>query len=126
MLIDLGNGFKNDEGIEVSRIFPSKEGVVISPSEPISLKFLYAKVGNKLEIHLELANADKIVDYISKHDNMIWSSFQWLPRDGKLLITARETRISCLLDKVKLLKPLFCFRDKMKNTTATVFTLAIL
>lgn len=54
LLIDLGNGLKNDDGIEVSRIFPSKEGVVISPSEPISLKFLYAKENHKLEIHIEL------------------------------------------------------------------------
>ena len=54
LLIDLGNGLKNDDGIEVSRIFPSKEGVVISPYEPISLKFLYAKENHKLEIHIEL------------------------------------------------------------------------
>lgn len=54
LLIELGNGFKNADGIEVSKIFPSKEGVIISPSEPISLKFLYAKENHKLEIHIEL------------------------------------------------------------------------
>jgi len=54
LLTDLGNGFKDKSGLEVSRIFPSKEGVVISPSEPISFKFLYAKENDKLEIHMEL------------------------------------------------------------------------
>jgi MFS family permease len=37
-------------------------------------------------------NADKIVDYIYRHDNMISLSFEWLSRDGKLLLTARATR----------------------------------
>ena len=54
LLIELGNGFKNADGMEISKIFPSKEGVIISPTEPISLKFLYAKEDHKLEIHLEL------------------------------------------------------------------------
>ena len=54
LLIELGNGLKNAEGVEVSKIFPSREGVIISPTEPISLKFLYAKENHKLEIHLEL------------------------------------------------------------------------
>lgn len=54
LLIDLGNGLKNNEGIELSQIFPSKGGIVISPSEPISFKFLYVKEDHKLEIHMEL------------------------------------------------------------------------
>jgi PadR family transcriptional regulator len=54
LLINLGNGLKNNEGIEVSSIFPSKEGIVILPSEPISFKFLYAKEDHKLEMHMEL------------------------------------------------------------------------
>jgi len=54
LLIGLGNGLKNAEGVEVSKIFPSREGVIISPTEPISLKFLYAKENHKLEIHIEL------------------------------------------------------------------------
>ena len=53
LLIELGNGLKNAEGVEVSKIFPSREGVIISPTEPISLKFLYAKENHKLEIHIE-------------------------------------------------------------------------
>jgi PadR family transcriptional regulator PadR len=54
LLIDLGNGLKNKSGLEISRVFPSKEGVVVSPCEPMSFKFLYAKEDDKLELHLEL------------------------------------------------------------------------
>jgi hypothetical protein len=43
LLTELVNGSKNRSGLEISRVFPSKEGVVMSPSEPISFKFLYEK-----------------------------------------------------------------------------------
>lgn len=54
LLIELGTGLKNKSGLEISRVFPSKEGVVILPAEPISFKFLYAKENDNLEIHMEL------------------------------------------------------------------------
>ena len=38
----------------LSRAFPSKKGVVIASSEPLSFKFLYAKENDKLEINMEL------------------------------------------------------------------------
>jgi PadR family transcriptional regulator PadR len=73
ILIDIGQSLKNNNSIEITKILPSKDKVktaattntatagtksatttTISPIDPISFKFLYAKENQKLEIHMEL------------------------------------------------------------------------
>ena len=52
-LVALGDGLRN-RSIEISRILPSEKKVLMTPTEPIAFKFLYAKEEDKLEIHMEL------------------------------------------------------------------------
>jgi len=54
-LIGLG-GALHGKGIQITRLLPvaGKKGVRIMPTDPIALKFLYAKENHKLEIHMEL------------------------------------------------------------------------
>jgi PadR family transcriptional regulator PadR len=73
ILIDIGQSLKNNNSIEITKILPQKDKVktaattntatagtksatttTISPIDPISFKFLYAKENQKLEIHMEL------------------------------------------------------------------------
>ena len=62
ILIDIGQSLKNNNAIEIASILPSKDKVAatgnksttIIPVDPIGFKFLYAKEGHKLEIHMEL------------------------------------------------------------------------
>lgn len=42
------------EAFEFSKIFPSKDGTQVEPTEPISFRLLYAKENHKYEIHMEL------------------------------------------------------------------------
>ena len=45
----------NDRSIDVKKLFPESEKPTrISPTEPVRLKFLYAKENHKFEIHMEL------------------------------------------------------------------------
>jgi len=54
-LIGLG-GALHDKEIEITKLLPvtGKKKVHIIPTDPIALKFLYAKENHKLEIHMEL------------------------------------------------------------------------
>jgi PadR family transcriptional regulator, regulatory protein PadR len=61
-LIGIGQSLQNDNSIEISNILPSKDkstsargkSAIMTPVDPISFKFLYAKENHKLEIHMEL------------------------------------------------------------------------
>ena len=55
VLIRLGESIEAS-GVDLKNLFPdSKAGSLrVSPTEPVSLKFLYAKENNKLEVHMEL------------------------------------------------------------------------
>ena len=56
-LINIGQSLKNNDSIEITKIFPSKDKAsnpTITPVDPIAFKFLYAKENHKLEIHMEL------------------------------------------------------------------------
>ena len=55
-LKNLGDSLKDDEPIELSNLLPSSKKVTMKqPTEPIELKFLYAKEKpDKHEIHLEI------------------------------------------------------------------------
>ncbi len=50
-LTALGSGFK-DGKMSLSKFIPLEKDVTIEPTEPLKLKFLYAKENQKLEIHL--------------------------------------------------------------------------
>jgi len=54
-LIGLGGALRGKE-IQITRLLPvtGKKKVRIIPTDPIALKFLYAKENHKLEIHMEL------------------------------------------------------------------------
>ncbi len=53
LLIKLGQSLK-EPSLDVSKVFDvSGKKVRVSPTEPIALKFLYAKENHKLEIHME-------------------------------------------------------------------------
>jgi PadR family transcriptional regulator PadR len=53
LLIKLGQSLK-EPSLDVSKVFAvSGKKVRVSPTEPIALKFLYAKENHKLEIHME-------------------------------------------------------------------------
>ena len=54
-LIGLGEALQG-QNIEITRLLPvaGKKKVRIMPTDPIALKFLYAKENHKLEIHMEL------------------------------------------------------------------------
>ena len=69
ILIDIGQSLKNNNSIEITKILPPKDkfktaattgtksataATTISPIDPVSFKFLYAKENQKLEIHMEL------------------------------------------------------------------------
>jgi PadR family transcriptional regulator, regulatory protein PadR len=48
-------GSLNERSIDVKKLFPESEKPTrITPTEPLRLKFLYAKENNKFEIHMEL------------------------------------------------------------------------
>jgi PadR family transcriptional regulator PadR len=56
LLIGLGESLKG-RSIDVAKLFPlsdSRKRIRIAPTEPIAMKFLYAKEDHKLEIHMEL------------------------------------------------------------------------
>src|SRR5918911_4172622 len=61
-LIGIGQSLKNNNSIEISNILPPKgksttakgKSATITPIDPLSFKFLYAKENQKLEIHMEL------------------------------------------------------------------------
>jgi PadR family transcriptional regulator PadR len=53
MLIALASGFREGR-LEPSRFLPIETDVMITPVEPLKLKFLYAKENQKLEIHMEI------------------------------------------------------------------------
>ncbi len=62
LLIKLGQSLK-EPSLDVSKVFAvSGKRVRVSPTEPIALKFLYAKENHKLEIHMEF-------EWIPKHAN---------------------------------------------------------
>lgn len=54
-LIKLGEALRSKE-IEITKLLPAtgKKKVRIMPTDPVALKFLYAKENHKLEIHMEL------------------------------------------------------------------------
>ena len=54
-LVELGEALRGKE-IEITKLLPvrGKKKVRIIPTDPIALKFLYAKENHKLEIHMEL------------------------------------------------------------------------
>jgi PadR family transcriptional regulator, regulatory protein PadR len=70
ILIDVGQSLKNNNTIDITKILPPKDkstaittskgtksattSTIITPVDPISFKFLYAKENHKLEIHMEL------------------------------------------------------------------------
>jgi PadR family transcriptional regulator len=61
-LIGIGQSLKNNNSIEISNVLPPKDksttargkSAIITPNDPIALKFLYAKENQKLEVHMEL------------------------------------------------------------------------
>ena len=53
LLTDIGGSLKG-KVVEIRKLLPPGKKVRITPTEPISFKFLYAKENNKLEIHMEL------------------------------------------------------------------------
>lgn len=69
-LAALGSGFK-DGKIELSKLLPVEQGITIEPTEPLKFKFLYAKEGQKLEIHMEV---------------------EWLPKGSTLAVKAEPLR----------------------------------
>jgi len=54
-LIKLGEALRG-KGIEITKLLPAtgKKKIRIMPTDPVALKFLYAKENHKLEIHMEL------------------------------------------------------------------------
>jgi len=54
-LIKLGEALRSKE-IEITKLLPAtgKKKIRIMPTDPVALKFLYAKENHKLEIHMEL------------------------------------------------------------------------
>lgn len=48
--------------LDVSRLMPSKKRVSIRPTEPVDFKFLYAKEGEELEIHMEIEWSPEAVE----------------------------------------------------------------
>jgi amphi-Trp domain-containing protein len=52
-LAALSSGFREGK-IELSKFLPVEKNVTIEPTEPLKLKFLYAKENQKLEIHIEI------------------------------------------------------------------------
>ena len=51
----LSGSLSGSRSIDVKKLFPESEKPArISPTEPVKLKFLYAKENNKFEIHMEL------------------------------------------------------------------------
>ena len=53
ILAAVASGFKEGR-IELSKSLPIEKNVTIEPTEPLKLKFLYAKENQKLEIHIEI------------------------------------------------------------------------
>ncbi len=53
VLSALGAGF-NEGKIELAKVLPDEKDMTIEPTEPLKLKFLYAKENQKLEIHMEI------------------------------------------------------------------------
>ncbi len=53
ILVSIGKSLKGN-AIEITEHFQSEKEVSITPTEPITFKFLYAKENHKLEIHMEM------------------------------------------------------------------------
>ncbi len=53
--LELGQSIQS-KSVDVKKLFPEFEGTPprIAPTEPVALKFLYAKENHKLEVHMEL------------------------------------------------------------------------
>lgn len=53
--LELGRSIQS-KSVDIKKLFPESEGKTprIAPTEPVALKFLYAKENHKLEVHMEL------------------------------------------------------------------------
>jgi PadR family transcriptional regulator PadR len=52
-LIALGEGFGR-RSIDTSKVFPGEKKVLVEPTDPVTLKLLYAKEDEDLEFHMQL------------------------------------------------------------------------